>query len=121
MKKAKGTRGKCDVIFSKIIRARDGHCVSCGTNQNLQCAHIISRRYSGTRCDTENAITLCAGCHIYFTQWPIEFARFIAETMGEGHYETLKARATEASTFGERYWKDKLEELKPIAKEHGVL
>ena len=38
---------RCDVLFSRIIRAH-GRCVRCGSVDNLQCAHVISRRFVNT-------------------------------------------------------------------------
>lgn len=64
MKRASGDKGACDRMFSQIIRSR-GACQRCGSVQSLQCAHIISRRYSATRCDERNAWCLCAGCHMH--------------------------------------------------------
>ena len=113
MKKAKGYRGKADVLFSKIIRSQ-GFCERCGKNYNLQTSHIISRRYSATRTLEDNAQCLCAGCHMYFTHWPKEFSRWITETIGVEKYEELKAKA-EAVTKVD--WKAEHERLKAKWKE----
>ena len=59
-------RNACDRMFSQLIRSRTGHCESCEQMANLQCAHVISRRYAHTRTDVANAYALCAGCHMRF-------------------------------------------------------
>jgi hypothetical protein len=92
LKKPKGDKGKCDVLFSKIIRS-PGHCRRCGGTEWLQCAHIISRKYSATRCDVRNAWCLCASCHRRLTDWPREHSRFITETIGSDLYDELKLKA----------------------------
>lgn len=90
--KSATAKKKATELHSKIVRAR-GACEHCGTTTNLQCAHIVSRRYSATRTDTDNAFCLCAGCHMAFTEWPIEFADFTIGQIGEDAYEALKAKA----------------------------
>lgn len=70
-----GTK-KLDTLFSKIIRSA-GRCKRCGSTFNLQCAHIISRRYHQVRWNLDNALCLCAGCHMYFTYHPLEWEDYI--------------------------------------------
>lgn len=83
----------CDELFSQIIRhAR--RCRRCHTTTGqLQCAHIVSRRYAATRCDPRNAWCLCAGCHLRLTQHPDEHVQFAHDTIGEQLYETLRTKA----------------------------
>lgn len=85
-------RIKADVLFSQRIRAY-GQCARCGTTQRLQCAHIVSRRYLSTRWDDDNAIALCAGCHVYFTHRPLEWEEWVVKRFGAEWYEGLKKRA----------------------------
>ena len=71
---------KCDVLFSKVVRARDGKCLRCGTDKFLQCAHIINRGNMAHRWDGKSAITLCYGCHIHWWHGkPIEAADWLKE------------------------------------------
>lgn len=77
----KGAKAKADRLFSLIIRSR-GACEACGRTENLQCAHIVSRRFSHTRCDEDNAFCLCARCHMHFTDHPVEFAEFVLDQIG---------------------------------------
>lgn len=114
----KGAKGKCDILFSKIIRSK-GFCENCGRSNGvqLQCAHIISRRYSGTRCELMNAWCLCAGCHRRFTDWPREHSKFITETIGSDQYERLREKAEETNKVD---WEEVLVFLKGVAKDMGV-
>lgn len=86
----KGAKKKADTLFSLIVRSR-GACVQCGSTRNLQTAHIISRRYSNTRCVLSNAFCACAGCHMRWTDHPVEFASFVLERIGQSEYERLYA------------------------------
>lgn len=85
-------RIKADTLFSHRIRAI-GACARCGTTERLQCAHIVSRRYLGTRWDDDNAVALCAGCHVYMTHRPLEWEQWVIKRFGAESYEALKKRA----------------------------
>lgn len=84
----KGAKAKADKYFSLLIRSR-GACQACGKTLNLQCAHIISRRYSHTRCVERNALCLCAGCHHYYTDHPAEFGTLVLTFMDAHEYDAL--------------------------------
>lgn len=114
--KAKGVKGKCDALFSRLVRS-PGICRRCGGNEYLQCAHIISRRYSATRCDLRNAWCLCASCHRRLTDWPREHSHFISDTIGSGIYDELKAKA---ETVTKVDWQEVYDSLKETAKEMGI-
>ena len=81
---AKGGPAKIqlDKWFSMIVRSV-GECVRCGAISGLQCAHIISRRYLGVRFSLDNALCLCASCHMFFTYRPLEWDRYITDRIGE--------------------------------------
>lgn len=61
---------KLDSLFSKLIRARDGKCLRCGTIHGLECSHTISREDINYRWDFMNAITLCWRCHAWWHREP---------------------------------------------------
>ena len=103
----KGDRGKATKLHSKLVRARaDNRCERCGRTRGdinpdtgkevkqIHCAHIISRNVPATRTAENNAFCLCASCHWYFGKWPVEFAKFVFEHIGEGGYEALLFKAT---------------------------
>ena len=78
---------RCDILFSQIIRARDKKCLRCSKTENLQCAHIFSRKNYATRWFPQNAITLCYACHIFWGHKnPVDFTRFVENILGK---ETL--------------------------------
>jgi hypothetical protein len=54
---------KLDMLVSKIVRARDPYCVTCGTTENLSCSHWIPRRFWSVRWDLRNCNTQCFACN----------------------------------------------------------
>lgn len=93
----KGAKGKATRLHSEFVRRRAGFvCERCGKTRDegqIQCAHIISRHMTATRTDENNAFALCASCHWYFGKWPIEFAKWIYDMIGEAEYERLAQKA----------------------------
>jgi hypothetical protein len=95
----KTAKAACDRLFSQYIRSL-GFCEYCGRGEpevQLQCAHWISRRYSNTRCDPENAFCLCAGCHLRFTHNPTEFSDWAVKQRGRAVYERLREAANQTA------------------------
>lgn len=115
--KAEATR-----LHSLLVRAR-GVCENCGdqwklNGSKLECAHIVSRRYSRTRTDLDNAFCLCSRCHMRFTEWPLEFAEFVTQRIGEHRYRALVEKA---HGLGKVDWFDELDRLRLLAEQRGVL
>ena len=110
MKRYKGAKARADKLFSEIIRSI-GFCENCGKEQWLQCAHINSRRFNATRCDTRNAFCLCAGCHRYYTDFPREFSRFITTTWAADYYDMLFQTSRTATKVD---WDERVEFLTRI-------
>lgn len=110
MKQAKSYKGKCDKLVSKICRS-EGRCQHCGSTEWLQTSHIVSRRYSATRCDLSNVQCLCAKCHRFYTEWPKEFSRWITESIGVEKYEELKQKAEQPTKVD---WQEEYKRLLEI-------
>ena len=88
-----------DKRFRRYIRLRDKVCQGCAKESGLlDCAHILSRRYAATRWDPQNAMLLCRGCHMHFTQNPEEWVRFVESKMGEAAYQLLEIKAKHSTT-----------------------
>jgi hypothetical protein len=85
-------RKACDVAFSLWVRSI-GVCEAAGEGNgckgNLQCAHVLTRGYSTIRWDPRNALSLCAGHHIFYTHRPAEWRSFVIATLGEAHWDML--------------------------------
>ena len=88
--------GKIDKVFSKLIRERDHwRCQNCGVNKKHEpatcdCAHIMGRRSVALRWHPDNAITLCRGCHLFFTEHPFDWRDFCVEKFGEERVSELR-------------------------------
>jgi 5-methylcytosine-specific restriction endonuclease McrA len=62
--------GDLDDYARLQVFERDGHkCVRCG-RAKVQWAHIISRRHKTVRWESDNALSLCAGCHMWWHEYP---------------------------------------------------
>lgn len=108
----KGAKGKATKLHAEIVR-RKGQCERCGSEEFLQCAHIVSRTYSATRTSLDNAFCLCAGCHMYFQKWPIEFGLFTFDKIGKRKYNALKKAALDG--VGKKMsWGKELERLSEL-------
>jgi len=85
---------KADKLFSLIVRnarrcqANDGR--PC--NGPLQCAHIFSRRYQGSRWMLANAVSLCAGHHVFYTHRPEEWEDWRRKFLAS-HYDYVRGQA----------------------------
>jgi hypothetical protein len=92
------SRKKADIAFSKYIRLRDGTrraqaSENCSGSSMLQCAHVLSRSYGAIRVNPENAVALCASCHVFYTHRPIEWELWCRENLGDGTYDRLRSLA----------------------------
>ena len=70
---AAARKKRLDALARQVVFARDGYqCVRCGKGDRLQWCHVRSRRYSTTRWHSSNALTLCAGDHLWWHHNPTE-------------------------------------------------
>ena len=85
---------KLDKEWSRVIRLRE-RCARCSTSENLQAAHIFSRRSLSVRWDLDNGIPLCYACHMFWAhKEPIYFTDLAKEYLGEVKFLALRLRAT---------------------------
>jgi len=90
----KALKAQCDRLYSLWVRS-SGYCYLCGSIYRLQCAHLFSRRYHGTRWSIKpvGAWCLCAKCHVYYTWRPLEWDQILRQHLGERTYQTLRRKA----------------------------
>lgn len=120
-RKVSAVKAEATRLHSVIVRSR-GYCENCGqawlsTGSKLECAHIVSRRFSRTRTRQDNAFCLCSRCHLRFTEWPLEFAEFVLSKIGQERYDALVAEAHSMEKFD---WYDELDRLRAVAADLGV-
>lgn len=106
---------KADNLFSLIIRSR-GYCEAEGyggrdCSNQLQTAHIISRRYNSTRTDLRNAFCLCMSHHSWYTDHPREFSKFITDTWAQDYYDGVYQKSL---LVGKLDWQERAELLKDV-------
>ena len=88
-------QNKCDHMFSLLVRKR-GYCQwpQCNKTEGLQCSHIHSRTKMSVRWDLNNALCLCAGCHMYkWHKHPIDASEVAKMILGDYEYNALNIRA----------------------------
>lgn len=107
-KPKKNYRDQADELFSKAIRGI-GYCEECGSLENLQCAHVVSRSYGSIRTDFRNAVCLCRGCHMFFTLRPLEWEEWSIARLGEELYRELRLEARLGTVLD---WKSEVERLR---------
>ncbi len=112
----KGLKAKATKLHSQVVRLR-GRCERCGSVSNLQCAHLIGRRYNATRTDERNAWCLCATCHFRLTDHPDEHMAFVADTIGLNAYFEMKLRAEAGVKANDAFWEGEIARLAAIVKE----
>lgn len=105
-----GLKAKATKLHSQVVRQR-GRCERCGSTSNLQCAHLIGRRYNATRTDTRNAWCLCATCHFRLTDHPDEHMTFVADTIGLDAFFEMKQRAEAGVKANDAFWHAEIERL----------
>ena len=117
----KGVKEEATRLHSRIVRATKGPmCQVPGcTRIATDAAHIITRSYSHTRTDIDNAYALCAEDHRLFTNNHGLWMDFVCSTIGRAEYDRLweKAQAGVSQKFD---WYDELDRLRAIAEEMGL-
>lgn len=95
-------RDPADTTFSQYVRLRDKMCLRClspvklneaGLPVSHQASHFHGRRKESVRFDEQNVITLCGGCHSYFTAHPQEHQEWQLKRLGQKEYDALMIRA----------------------------
>ncbi len=82
-------RNKADSVFSKWIRARDKRCVTCGSTENLQNGHYVSRSISILRYDERNCNCQCVACNVFKKGNMVEYSAFMRRKHGPEIIEQL--------------------------------
>ena len=119
IKYGKGDKKKCIVLHSKIIRSA-GECRLCGKSYypQLDCAHLISRRFNATVSDLRNGVCLCKTCHWRTGIFADEMGSLIEDTIGWDVYQEIKELAQSKAKVN---WKEELERLTKVALDLKVL
>ena len=90
-----------DKLWSDFIRKRAivrvGGCERCkaqkASYKDLQACHCHGRGKGTVRCDPDNGLGLCYGCHRYIDSQYIAKKELFTEYLGENGFEQLEIRA----------------------------
>lgn len=112
-----------DKLFSQWIRLRDGECKKCGSPVSFnskglpvshQNSHFMGRSKENTRFEPLNCVTLCMGCHMYFTAHPIEHYKWQVARLGQEVVDNLEIQSKlykkKDRTAEALYWRLRLKE-----------
>ena len=77
-----------DIVFSKWIRQRDSHCITCG-RPATQAGHYISRSWLGLRYHPKNVHGQDVRCNIFLKGNMDEYALFLKWKYGPKILEEL--------------------------------
>ena len=95
----RGLIKKLDTLFAAKVR-EIGFCQHCGSKNNLQCAHIFSRKNLSVRWDPENAVCFCYRCHFYWAHRnPIEYTEWVKQFKDIGVLQFRIAHAKPIKMF----------------------
>ncbi len=102
---------KCDELWSKVVRGRDGGCLLVGVGRKcsgvLHADHVINRWNHTLRHDPRNGVALCAGHHLFWKpSHPVEYTEWFIKTYPHRHAYLVKRRQViEKPDYKERYIK----------------
>lgn len=112
---------KRDLLFSKLIRARDRCCVRCGrSDARLECSHIFSRRHAATRWDPDNAKALCFTCHRWWHENPADSGEWIKGYLGAEKLERVRLKAMASTKVSKAEREEIYLDLKKQIAELGI-
>lgn len=89
-------------------------CENCGGDNVLQCAHIASRKFVATYTNLRNAYCLCASCHRFFTDHPVEFARYVQRTWAGRYYDEIFRQARQGYKATDDFWEARISFLQDV-------
>src|SRR3990167_515272 len=67
-------RRPADILFSKYLRQKIGHCEVCGNKESIQVSHFYGRRHENTK----------------FSENPNEYVEWKKRKLGEKRYKLLE-------------------------------
>lgn len=113
---------KLDNLCSKIVRAREPYCITCGTRDGLTCSHYIGRGKFSIRWDLRNCHTQCFICNQRHDVDKRPYYLAMIDIYGIQHVENVIAKLhnipdVKVSTFDQHMI---LAELQAKAKEMGL-
>jgi rubredoxin len=117
----KDLKKRCDILFSRFIRARDHYkCVLCGSVYMPQCGHVLSRVALATRWDYDNAFCQCAKCNMKHEYNAYPFIAWYINKFSKEKLDEMQARWNKPHPMKRYDYEPLIKELEVKCKELGV-
>ena len=105
-----------DKVFSEYIRARDKKCICCGTQEDLQCGHLLSRVAYSTRWDEDNAHAQCRKCNLVHEHNPHIYVKAYIQQHGINQYYNILSKYSKAVKISNAEMEQMIEEYQEKLK-----
>ena len=80
-----------DKACREYVFQRDGgRCLKCQSPDQLQWAHVYTRRYRTVRHHPWGSMLLCAGCHLWWHKEPLEATLWLSTVWPKERIEELR-------------------------------
>ena len=114
---------KLDRLAAKAVKRRDGHiCQRCGAAprdaRGVQWCHVFGRRSWATRWLMDNAVVMCAGCHMHSHGHPTEFAEWFERKFPRRTARLLEIRRQRPARITTSQMEEWLHELQDYIDNH---
>ncbi len=119
--KIKILKDQLENLWKEYCLERDKYCQYCGSKDNLQVHHIVSRKNNSVKYDVENGITLCKRCHSRISLNPtarIEFMIWYIKKYSLEKLEYLQMKSKEIKQWKISELEEEIENLKEKIKEN---
>lgn len=108
----KSLKLRLEKLCADKVRARYKVCRACKmTGNDLETAHIVSKKHARTRFVLENLLLLHHSCHMYFHDHPAEFIEFVKKEIGLYEYERLVREGNKTQMVTKAWLEEILEKL----------
>lgn len=107
-----------DRLWSKYVIARDGgRCVLCGSTENVQNGHLLTRSAMSTRWSEINCHAQCARCNARHEENPEPYMKWFLEQYGNEKYDHLLRLHNTAVFFTNDELKQAIQVMKKTLKD----
>lgn len=103
-----------DREVSRVVRARDKRCVTCGTRKGLTCSHYFKRGFMWTRFDLRNCNAQCSRCNKRQNTNPAPYRAYMVFRYGEEVIAELAALRERKEKFESWQMETLLGQLKAV-------
>lgn len=104
-------RNKADKLCGQLARSI-GKCEHCGSTEQLQWCHIITRGIGKLRYERRNWLCMCASCHRHFHNKPLQFTKFIGQNKGKDIVDWLIRESNNLEPLTVKWYQERIIEIK---------